>query len=80
MRRHTKIEIGPTDISVALWELPSITETPSGGSTFYRLVVLFCRWAALPNNRLETLIGSQANYEIKTEIKMTKIFAVYLQA
>ena len=54
-------------------KVASVTQTPWGGSTFkppqlrlgqYMGLSFYIR-AALPQIRVETLIGSQANYEIK---------------
>ena len=56
--------------------LASVTQTPWGGSTFkppqlrlgqYMGLSFYIR-AALSQIRVETLIGSQANYEIKIKI------------
>jgi len=50
----------------------SIIHAPTGGSIFsqtYPHAVNVTTWEALPQNRVETSIGSQINYEIKNKNK-----------
>ena len=69
--RHLNINVYILNITIA-----SVAQTPWGGSTFkppqlclgqYMGLSFYIR-AALPQIRVETLIGSQANYEIKIKI------------
>ena len=64
---------------MVLWGLiASVTQAPSGGSTFIPSTLsgerdvlhLLRATAALPQIRVETLIGSQAIYEIKIKIRI----------